>query len=120
MISVEECQDFVPNGRQIAALHPKGLFGDPASDELGEEEANGEWWQLREGGEELYCSSSTVTWSQGGRVKKCYSLREPVLQTLHCTFYSNSPHVSAVQTTEPQVIAKGWMVSNIGYTQHPG
>ena len=109
MISVEECQDFVPNGRQIAALHPKGLFGDPTSDELGEDERNGEWWELREGGEELYCSSSTVTWSQGGRVKKCYSLREPVLQTLHCTFYSN-PHVSSVQTLDPQVITRVWIL----------
>ena len=102
MISVEECHDYVPNGRQIAALHPKGLFGDPTSDELGEDETTGEWWELREGGEELYCSSSIVTWSQGGRVKKSYSLRESVLQTLHCTFYSN-PHVSTLQTLEPQV-----------------
>ena len=48
MISVEECQDFVPNGRQTAALHPRNIFGDPVvNDDLEEDETSGEWWEVR-------------------------------------------------------------------------
>ena len=48
MISVEECQDFVPYGRQTAALHPRNLFGDPVvNGDLEEDETSGEWWEVR-------------------------------------------------------------------------
>ena len=93
MICVEESSEFVPHGRSIVSLHPRGLFGDlpppPGQD-------HDESWQLRAGGEqELYSRESTVVWSVGGKTHKCYSLREPVLQALWTTFHSSPRHALA-------------------------
>ena len=89
MITVEETTEFVPHGRAIVDGHPRNIFGDGVPDTGGEE-----WWEVR-GTEELYTRGSTVVWSRGGNTHKCFTLREPVLQTLRCTFQSESPKVVA-------------------------
>ena len=51
-------------------------------------------------------------------MKKCYSLREPVLQTLFCTFYNN-PHGANVDALDPQVLKYCCLMSRVNLKSGP-
>jgi hypothetical protein len=88
MISVEEASEFVPHGRLVVSKHPRGLFGDSPCGAEAEAESEERWEAGPGAGDELYTRGRTVVWSVGRRTHKCYSLSEPVLQTLRVTFYT--------------------------------
>ena len=114
MISTEEVSEWVPHGRGVVSKHPIfesidelriGSVGASLLDDDLVTTPGQESWTLLEGGEEVYSSDKTAVISRGGLTIKCFTISNPIHQTLRCTFHSypdRPPMLPSQVSTEPE------------------